>query len=233
MSSSFQLGPFAIKVQGLALIFAIFMSYWVVKYHLKRLDTLDSSVKEQIKETVEKGAVLALFVWKFSLLFFHPLQSISNPLALLYYSGDERGMGLAAAATFTYFYFQARKERIKIEVYGELFVSSFLTGSIVYYLFALGEAPSRISVYGTEDLLALFLYYFYFWKSISQQNENAKFKNILHSFMWYNLGQAFISFLNPLKQNLVWGFSSQQIFYLTLALVCITIDFWKVETKTN
>lgn len=233
MISSIQLGPFVLKVQGLVLIFTIFMSYWVVKYHLKRLNTLDSSDKEQIKETVEKCAVLAIFVWKFSLLFFHPLQVIKNPLSLLYYSGDERGIGLAAVATFFYLYFHEKRERIKIEVYGELFVSSFLTGSIVYYLFAWAEAPRHTVIYGTEILLALFLYYFYFWKSISQQNENAKFKNLLHSFMWYNLGQAFISFLNPLKQNLVWGFSSQQIIYLTLALVCITIDFWKAETKTN
>lgn len=233
MSSSIQLGPFVLKVQGLVLIFSVFMSYWVVKYHLKRINTLDSSAKNQIMETLEKGAVLALFVWKLGLFFFHPVQVISNPLSLLYYSGEERGVGLAAVSTFLYIFFRSKKDLIKIKVYGELFVSGFLIGSSVYLLFALGEQPNRITIYGTEILLDLFLYSLYFWKNISNRNESTSDKDLLHAFMWYNLGQAFISFLNPLKQNWIWSFSSQQIIYLALALVCIALDFRVVENKTS
>ncbi|WP_434512772.1 hypothetical protein [Desulfitobacterium sp. AusDCA] len=233
MSSSIQLGPFVLKVQGLALIFSVFMSYWVVKYHLKRIEALDSSAKNQIMETLEKGVVLALFVWKFSLFFFHPVQVISNPLSLLYYSGEERGVGLAAVTTLLYIFFRSKKDLINIEIYGELFVSGFLIGSGVYFIFALGELPHRFMIYGTEILLNAFLYSRYFGMKVSEHYESTSGKNLLHALMWYNLGQAFISFFNPLKQNWVWGFSLQQIIYLALALVCIIIDFRRVENKTS
>lgn len=233
MSSSIQLGPFVLKVQGLVLIFSVFMSYWVVKYHLKRIKALDLSAKNQIMETLEKGAVLALFVWKLSLFFFHPVQVISNPLSLLYYSGEERGVGLAAVSTFLYIFFRSKKDLINIEIYGELFVSGFLIGSGVYYIFALGEPPHRFAVYGTEILLNVFLYYLYFGMKVSEHQKSSAGKNLLHAFIWYNLGQTFISFLNPLKQNWIWGFSLQQIVYLVLALVCIIIDFRSVENKTS
>lgn len=229
MDSNLQLGPFVLRIQWLVIMLSMIVGYFVIRYRLRRIAGLGDLVKDRILETIEKSIVIAILTWKFSLLLFDPVRVVTNPSSLLYYSGGERGIGLAIVVVLLYYYYHSRKERISIGVYGDLLALGFLVGMVMYNVFALLGNQDRVWIYGSEILLGILLFQLYFRKG----EGTAELKNLNQAFVWFNLGQVFISFLNPLKQNLWWGFSKQQMVYLILAAICIIIDFIGVKNRAD
>jgi hypothetical protein len=221
MSSTLQIGPFVLQTQGLIIVLSTLIGYYSLHLRLKRHENIEVSVKSQVVETIELAAIMAIVLWKFSWILFNPVRAFANPSSLLYYSGGERGSWLAALAVIAYFYYRSKKESNSIWLYADLLTSGFLVSLGVYSLFALFGNLNKAWFYGSEVLLALLVYQLHFRKSEGL----ASLKSLNQALLWFCLGQVFVFFLNPLRQNFWRGFSKIQGVLLILAAFCIALDF--------
>ena len=217
MNETLQVGPFLLKTYLLVSTLSALAGYFVLRYRLKTAGYLD----ERIIETIENSLIIALVVWKFSLILFDPVSVITNPLALLYFSGGERGSGLAVVVAIFYFYHRAQKDKVSVWVYGDLLTAGFLTATAVYYSIDLVENKLMVWVDGSEIIVALLILLLIFWGS----KEIGKPNHLNQVLLWFSLGQVGISFINPLKWNYWRGFSQEQLHYLSLAVLSLAIDF--------
>lgn len=219
MNSTLQIGPMVFQIQGLVILFATLIGYNIINYRLKRFEDIEGSDKNHVLETIEVAAIIAIALWKFSLILFDPVRVFNTPSSLLYFSGGARGIGLAVIAVLGYLYYRSKKKGISIWIYADLLAAGFLVGLGVYSLLALFGNLNRVWVFGSEVIITLLLYLQYFRKG------KGTFENLNQALLWFSLGQVFLSFLNPLKQNLWWGFSKLQVVFLILGAFCIVIDF--------
>ncbi|AHF08508.1 hypothetical protein [Desulfitobacterium metallireducens] len=227
MNSTLQIGPFVLQTQGLVIILSALLGYYSLNFRLKRIDGIKDSEKSRIVETIEIAAILAIVIWKFSLILFDPVRVLTYPTSLLYFSGGERGIGLSVIAAVTYIYYHSKKETHSILLYANLLAAGYLVGMGIYSWVAIFENLNKAWVYGSEVVIAILLYQQHFRKS----KEIASFENLNQSLLWFSLGQIFISFFNPLKQNYWWGFSKLQLVFLSLAVLCIVFDFVVANRK--
>lgn len=228
MSSTLQIGPFVLQIQGLVIVMAAFFGYYNVTFRLKRIESIADSNKNQIIGTIEIAFILAIAIWKFSFILFEPVRVLAHPSSLLYFSGGERGVWLAIVTAVAFFYYRSKKEGNSIRLYMDLLAAAFLVGMGVYSIFALIGNMNKAWVYGSQVLIAAVLYYLHFHSG----TEIAKLKNLNQALLWFSLGQVFVSFLNPLKQNVWLGFAQDQINFIILAAVCIGLDFLPAD-RTN
>jgi len=217
-----QVGPFLLKILWLIICLSAFVGYFVIKHRLQRAGYPD----RRIIETIVNSLIIALVVWKFSLILFEPVTVVTNPLALLYFSGGEHGIWLAVVVASTYIYFRAQKEHVSIWVYGDLLTAGFLAASAVYYLIDLVLNKQMVLVYGSKIIISLLILLLIYRRS----RKIDKPHHLNQALLWFSLGQVFILFLNPLKDNYWWGFSQEQILYLSLAVLCLSIN-WVAEKK--
>ena len=225
MNETLQAGPFLLKTHWLIIILSALVGYFVIKYRLKRAGYPD----QRMIETIENSLIIALMVWKFSLILFDPVSVVINPLTLLYFSGGERGIWLAAVAAIFYFYRRAQKDQVSVWVYGDLLATGFLAATAAYHLIDLFGDKQMVWVDGSEIIIALLILLLIFRRS----KEIGKPNHLNQILLWFSLGQVGISFLNPLKQNYWWGFSQEQILYLSLAVLCLSIDLVTGKKRLN
>ncbi|MCO5387770.1 hypothetical protein [Desulfosporosinus sp.] len=223
MQAALQVGPFILKTQWLVIILSAFVGYSVMRYRLK---TAGYPNKRMI-ETIENSLIIALMVWKLSLILFDPVSVVTNPLGLLYFSGGERGIWLAAVVVIFYFYYRSKKDHVSVCFYGDLLAAGFLATTAVYHLIHLFGSKQPIWVDGSEILIALLLLLLIFRRS---KGIGMPY-HLNQVLMWFSLGQVFVLFLNPLKQNDWWGFSQGQILYLSLAALCLAIGLFAEKKR--
>jgi hypothetical protein len=225
MNETLQVGPFLLKTHWLIIILSALVGYFVIKYRLKRAGYPD----QRMIETIENSLIIALIVWKFSLILFDPVSIVTNPLALLYFSGGEHGVWLAAVVAVFYFYHRAQKDQVSVWVYGDLLAAGFLAATAAYHFIDLFGDKQMVWVDGSEIIIALLILLLIFRRS----KEIGKPNHLNQILLWFSLGQVGISFLNPLKQNYWWGFSQEQILYLSLATLCLRIDWVAGKKRLN
>lgn len=228
MQATLQVGPFILKTQLLIIILSAFVGYSVMRYRLKTAVYPDKRMIEAI-ETIENSLIIVLMVWKFSLILFDPVSVVTKPLTLLYFSGGERGIWLAAVVAIIYFYYRSKKDHVSVWVYGDLLAVGFLAATAVYHLIHLFGSKQPVWVDGSEILIALLILLLIFRKSKGIGKPN----HLNQVLMWFSLGQVFVLFLDPLKQNDWWGFSQEQILYLSLAALCLSIDLVVEKKRLN
>lgn len=216
MNETLQVGPFLLKTYLLVSTLSALAGYFVLRYRLKTAGYLD----ERIIETIENSLIIALVVWKFSLILFDPVSVITNPLALLYFSGGERGSGLAVVVAIFYFYHRAQKDKVSVWVYGDLLAAGFLTATAVYYSIDLVGNKLMVWVDGSKIIIALLILLLI----LGGSKEIGKPNHLNQVLLWFSLGQVGISFINPLKWNYWRGFSQEQLLYLSLAVLSLAID---------
>ncbi|OLN26748.1 hypothetical protein [Desulfosporosinus metallidurans] len=225
MQDALQVGPFLLKTQWLVITLSALVGYFGMRYRLKAAGYPD----KRIIETIENSLIIALMVWKFSLILFDPVSVVTNPLALLYFSGGERGVWLAAVVVLFYFYHRAQKDQVSVWVYGDLLAAGFLAAIAAYHLIDLFGDKQALWADLSEILIALLI----FRVMLSRSQGIAKPNNLNQILLWFSLGQVGIAFLNPLKQNYWWGFSQEQILYLILATLCLAIDLFAEKKRLN
>ncbi|KJR46744.1 prolipoprotein diacylglyceryl transferase family protein [Desulfosporosinus sp. I2] len=225
MNETLQVGPFLLKTHWLVVIFSASVGYFIMRYRLKAAGYPD----KRMIETIENSLITALMVWKFSLILFDPVSVVTNPLALLYFSGGEHGIWLAAVVAIVYFYLRAQKDQVSVWVYGDLLAAGFLAATAVYYLIDMVGNKQMVWVDGSEIIIALLILLLIFRRS----KEIGKPNHLNQVLLWFSLGQVGIAFLNPLKQNYWWGFSQEQILYLSLAALCLAIDLFPEKKRLN
>jgi len=225
MNETLQVGPFLLKTHWLVVILSAFVGYFIMRYRLKAAGYLD----KRMIETIENSLIIALMVWKFSLILFDPVSVVTNPLALLYFSGGEHGIWLATVVAISYFYHRAQKDQVSVWVYGDSLAAGFLAATAVYYLIDMVGNKQMVWVDGSEIIIALLILLLIFRRS----KEIGKPNHLNQVLLWFCLGQVGIAFLNPLKQNYWWGFSQEQILYLSLAALCLVIDLFPEKKRLN
>lgn len=129
-----QLGPFLIKTATILYVFAGLCGYAAMSWRLKKLDP---SCRKPILELVGSGAILGFMVWKFSYALFSPLKVWEYPASLLYFSGGERGLWLAAACVAVYAVYRMRKAHLPLKpVLPALAAGVVLAWGVGHLLFA-------------------------------------------------------------------------------------------------
>ncbi|AFM42849.1 hypothetical protein Desaci_3983 [Desulfosporosinus acidiphilus SJ4] len=222
MQEVLQVGPILLRIQWLIIVLSAFVGYFVIKHRLQRAGYAD----QRMIETIENSLYIAVAVWKFSLILFDPLTVITNPLALLYFSGGEHGIWLAAAVVCSIIYFRAQKENVSIWAYGDLLATGFLAAIVVYDWMDWVLNKQWVWVDGSEMIISLLILLVFFRKS----KKIGEPYQLTQALLWFSLGQVFVQFLNPLKRNDWLGFSQEQILYLILAVLCLCLD-WFAEKK--
>ena len=222
MPETLQLGPFLLKTQWLVIALSVLAGYVVFRYRLKA----GSYPPKQIAETIENSLVIAVVLWKFSLVIFHPVRVITNPLALLYFSGGERGVWLAAVVVILYLYYRSKKDQVSIWVYGDLLAVGSLAASAVYHMIFLFLTRQTFWANLSQALISLIILLAILLKTKAA----GKPYYLTRVVLWFSLGRVFSAYLDPLKQNYIRGFSKEQILFLLLAILSFTID-WFIEKR--
>lgn len=220
-----QIGPFILRTQWIIIIFSVLTGYFVMKRRLNSAGNFDRTVLT----TIENSLIIVLLVWKFSVILVDPLKIIHTPLALLYFSGGEFGIGLAAIVAILYIFLHARNKKVSVLVYGDLLLTGFFAASATYFLFNLILNSYKVIIYGSNLIISLLLLLFIF----KRNKEFAKPNYLIEVLIWLSLSQGFIRFLDPLKQNFWWRFSKEQIFFLTLAGLCMITNWVIVPILQN
>ncbi len=128
-----QLGPLLIKISWILLFVSGSLAIAVMYFRLRKPD----HGHKKIVDSFLNAAILAIFVWKFSIVLFEPSMLISNPSGLLYFNGGQQGMWLAALVAFLYVFYRARKTKTEYSDYVyALFVLLLISFSVYQALLA-------------------------------------------------------------------------------------------------
>ena len=222
MQEVIQFGPFIVKLKWLIIAVSGLLGYGVLKYRLKGTNYS----KDIMLETFEKMFLMAIVVWKFSLILFSPITVVTNPLALLYFSGGNRGALLALAVLAIYLYHQTRKQQTSIWVYLDALAVGGLASLVLYHLLAL-VLKEPLVFHGTQSILSLLALFWLFKRS--ETVGNPYHLNLV--LLWYSLGQIFISYITKSYGNFLGGFSKEQILFFTLAFISLAIE-WLKDLRT-
>ncbi|GAA0134364.1 hypothetical protein YSY43_12040 [Paenibacillus sp. YSY-4.3] len=172
-----------------------------------------------IKDAYVTALGIGFFLWKFSMLIFDPLEALSNPLSLLYFSGGQRGLWLGALGGMAYLVYKAYRNRPFVQLLIRSLVLAYAAVQTVRFtmLFlwegTLGWELPLCALLSLVLWIAAWL----------------KFESPLRSFMpialWYSIGSAVIPFLEE-NRYVVWlGFSLEQLLFVLLAVFLIFLDY--------
>lgn len=127
------LGPLVLSSLTVSLLFSFILAYIISSRSLKE----DKPFQKLWKDSLLTCFVLAILLYKGSILLFRPEILWENPKALLYFNGGEKGILLAFTVIVTYLYIRIRKEKWKLErVYPAIFSGSiaFISSLLIWYV---------------------------------------------------------------------------------------------------
>ncbi|AZK47625.1 hypothetical protein EIM92_16935 [Paenibacillus lentus] len=171
-----------------------------------------------IKEGYVNALGIGFFLWKFSMLFFSPLETLSNPLSLLYFTGGQRGVWLGVLGAITYLAYRGYKNRPLLVPFVKAALLAYgAVQGFRFTMFFLWEGAV-----GWENLLCAVLAAglgIMAW---------LKYESPLRSFLplalWYSIGSAVIPFLDEYRHAVLIGFSLEQLFFLLVAISLLFLD---------
>ncbi|WP_276915944.1 redoxin domain-containing protein [Aneurinibacillus aneurinilyticus] len=151
-----QLGPLLLKISWILLFVSGILAFAVMYFRLRKPD----QSHKKIIDSLLNAAVLAIFVWKFSIVLFEPSMLVSNPSGLLYFNGGQQGIWLAALVALLYVLYRARKMKTKYSNYAyAIFVLLFISFSIYQVLLAVyTEQKIVVHLLYSAVSLALFVW---------------------------------------------------------------------------
>jgi hypothetical protein len=221
-------GRFIINLQWMVLAVSGVLGYFVIRLRLKGVELF----KEVITETIFDSLVIIILVWKLSLILFHPVKFITNPMTLIYFSGGTRGFLLGLAIAAAYLFYSSRKQGVSVWIYADLIASGALAATILYSLIALVLSKELLLLYGSRSLLAALLL---LWQ-VKKLRVLGKIENLNQLLMWYTLGEIFIFNLNAEEvnsYNLILSFSLKQIIFYALAIISIGLNLIFGKKRNN
>ncbi|MFS0918874.1 hypothetical protein [Brevibacillus sp. 179-C 1.1 NHS] len=218
-------GPLIIKYEWIAIAFSALVAYLAMKYWLKNQINVNKPVMEDISNALFWG----FLIWKFSVILFNPVSVLGNPYYLLYFSGGERGIWLAAMVVLCFLYLQAKRRTISFWLYAAAMAVGLLTYRFVYSLFLLVFSnPMQSLLYEVSQLvLAIVLLVWMYSRKENVGNPQA----INQLILWFSIGQIFSSFLKGYSSALFLGLSSEQLFFLAISLCCLFFLNFRKESS--
>ncbi|UED75899.1 hypothetical protein [Brevibacillus sp. DP1.3A] len=208
-------GPLIIKYEWIAIALSALTAYIAMKYWVKN----QIDVSKPIMEDISNVLFWAFLIWKFSVILFNPVSVLNNPYYLLYFSGGERGIWLAAIVVLCFLYIQSKRRAISFWLYAAVMAVGLFTYQFVYSLFPLlFNHPLQSRLYDLSQLvLAIVLLIWIYRKKESVGNP----RDINQLILWYSMGQMFNGFLKGHSVAVFLGLSSEQLFFLAITLCCL------------
>lgn len=126
-----QVGSLVLNGQ-LILLFVFGIAGWLTaRFYLR---DHPEEVQKSIGSLAFNAFFIWLLVWKGSLLLLEPIQTIQNPLSLLYFDGGVRGRWLAAVAVVFYIIYRMKKVGLSREITIQAATLYVLGGWCVYHV---------------------------------------------------------------------------------------------------
>jgi uncharacterized membrane-anchored protein len=214
-------GPFIIKKIWIVIAFSGLAAFTVMKYRLKGR----SDPSKRIIDDIVNVLILAILIWKFSLIIFNPLIVVQNPYAILYFTGGERGAWLSVVGVLCFLYFRSKKRNFSIWIYADTVVVGFLSFYSIYsflYLIAVERTQTftfNLSQFCLTIGLLIWLY--------RRQDGFAKPYDINQVALWFSIGQIFSYSFKDYNPSVLWGVSKEQLSFLFIALFCLVLSMIK------
>jgi hypothetical protein len=208
-------GPLIIKYEWIAFAVSALAAYMTMKYWLKG----KSDVSKPILEDIGNVFFGAFLIWKFSVIIFNPISVWNNPSYMLYFSGGERGFWLAVIVALIYLTLLSKKRQISFWKYATVLAVGLLTFKMVYSSFQLYFSnPTQSILYDLSQMvLAIGLLIWMY----SRKERIGKPDEIKQLILWFSIGQIFSYFFKSMHTAVFIGLTSEQLFFLALALCCL------------
>lgn len=205
-------GPLIIKYEWIAIALSALTAYLAMKYWMKN----QSDVSKPIMEDISNVYFWAFLIWKFSVILFNPVSVLNNPYYLLYFTGGQRGVWLAAIVVLCFLYIQSKRRTISFWSYAAVMAVGLFTYQFVYSLFPLlFNHPLQSRLHELSQLvLAIVLLIWMYRKKESVGNP----RDINQLILWYSMGQIFNGFLKGHSVAVFLGLSGEQLFFLAITL---------------
>ncbi len=157
MNDTLFLGPLIVPVRLLLLVVAGIAGYAALRYRLRRTD---AAADEQKVLLDPLGHVLfaGLLIWKFSPILLDTRFVLDHPLSLLYFTGGNKGLLLAALYAFVVLGYRTRKSKLPTLLFPDALLTCLLAGGGAYMLLsAVFQHGGWIA--GVASAMGLLLYY--------------------------------------------------------------------------
>ncbi|RUS45695.1 hypothetical protein [Cohnella sp. AR92] len=174
--------------------------------------------KARMSAYAGNAVLLWLLVWKGSLLLFHPVDVISNPWSLVYFSGGANGIWLATVVSASYLIYRSMKTEFDVKAAGSLLTVMILGWTAIYYsaqAILLDDSVVR------HSLMAIGAAALYMVMAIGSPADG----QLSTVWLWLGLGKAALAFMEPDREPLILEFSAEQLAWLLFAgamLVVVT-----------
>lgn len=213
MIGMISLGSLVLRADLLIFLLSVVFGYIVLTVKLRH-----SEAGGWIKDTYVNALGIGFFLWKFSMLFFNPLEALSNPLSLLYFTGGQRGLWLGALGAMAYLSYRGYRNRPMLVPFIKAAILAFgAVQAARFTMFFLWEGTA-----GWENPLCAVL------SAGLGITAWLKFGSPLRSYvpiaLWYSIGSAIIPFLNEHRHTVLVGFSLEQLLFVLVAISLLFLD---------
>ncbi|MED1781643.1 hypothetical protein P4V43_07390 [Brevibacillus fortis] len=207
-------GPLIIKYECIAIALSALTAYMSMKYWMKNQIVVSKLIMEDIANVL----FWAFLIWKFSVILFNPVSVLNNPYYLLYFTGGERGIWLAAIVVLCFLYIQSQRRTISFWLYAAVMTVGLFTYQFVYSLFPLlFNHPMQSRLYDLSQLFLAIVLLIWMYRT-KERIGNPHVINQL--ILWYSMGQIFSGFLKGYSIAVFLGLSREQLFFLAITLCC-------------
>lgn len=216
MSDAFQLGPFLLKMSILAVVISLACGFFAISLRLKG----DEIARKAIIEMLSNAVFLALLIWKLSYILFHFSKAMNNPSSILYFSGGENGVWLAALAVAVYLTRSIRKKGVPVHLVFLGGATGFFAASGVYHLLTVVLENSHTWFAVQQVVLSgVFLWWLY-----QSKQDPAGLSYWLPLVLWFSISQVYVRFFIEARQTMLLGLSKEQVAFYVLSLLTLFLS---------
>ena len=216
MSDAYQIGPFLLKMSILAVVISLACGFFAISLRLKG----DERARKVIIEMLSNAVFLALLVWKLSYVLLHFSKAVDNPSSILYFSGGENDVWLAAVAVAVYLTRSIRKKGVPVHLVVLGGATGFLAASGVYHLLTVVLENSNTWFSVQQVVLSgVFL-----WWLFTNKQEQLSLSVWLSLVLWFSISQVYVRFFIEARQVMLLGLSKEQVAYYVLSLLTLFLS---------
>jgi hypothetical protein len=213
---AYSVGPFLIKTNLIIVALSLTFAFVVTKYRLKR-----EEASKKILDSIFNGVILGFVIWKFSYPLLHPLRTIENPLAILYFSGGAIGTILGVLIAAIYLRYISKKHQINLLT----LIDGVTVAVISFFLFFYGLQSLFIPFDTFINLSGFIISVLFLVIMFYKGTYPIKKKFILELILWWSISQIIISYIGGISFSFIGIFSTTQVIYITLSFLIIIIQF--------
>lgn len=153
----------------------------MMRYRLR----LNLPLRDVVLNLITNGAIIWIFVWKFSYIIFNTTKAISNPQTILFFTGGKNGMILATFMAVVYLFVKLWNNSNKKVVIDVIIVGSF-SFFISFYLILQFSGYNTLSSF-IKFLILSTLFLLYLYKDIKQQERKETMKKVIALIVFIGL----------------------------------------------